>query len=64
MKLFQGIVKTQVLFNLKDLEKNQKKIKLMRQKKLNRIIKFKNMNKISEILWRNFQACKIIQVKF
>ena len=64
MKLCQGIVKTQVLFNLKDLEKNQKKIKLMRQKKLNRIIKFKNMNKILEILWRNFQACKIIQVKF
>ena len=64
MKLCQGIVKTQVLFNLKDLEKNQKKIKLMRQKNLNGIIKFKNMNKILKILWRNFQACKIIQVKF
>ena len=46
MKLCQGIVKTQVLFNLKDLEKNQKKIKLMRQKNLNGIIKFKNMSKI------------------
>ena len=64
MKLCQGIVKTQVLFNLKDLEKNQKKIKLMRQKKLNRIIKFKNMNNTLEILWRNFQACKTIQAKF
>jgi hypothetical protein len=55
MKLCQGKVKIQVLFNLKDLEKNKIKIKLMKLKKVNKILK---------ILRRNFQAYKISQVQF
>lgn len=46
MKLCQGKVKTQVLLNLKNQEKNQKKTELVLLKKVNKKIKFKNMNRV------------------
>jgi hypothetical protein len=63
MKLCQGKVKTQVLLNLKNQEKNQKKTELVLLKKVNKKIKFKNMNRVLKILRRNFQTYKI-QVQF
>jgi len=67
MKLFQEKAKTQVLFNLKNQDKNHKLIKLMKQLKLKKVSKkyyYKNKYKILRILRRNIQAYKMTQVQF